>query len=195
MFAPYFMANEECACCAPVSPIVEECGCITSSGCTDATKSKVRSQMIIDLPAISHTGSGRFNHAGGEFLVEWAATTPAGGFPQSGFGLFPCCNLFGAVIGTECGNEVIPFISFGYVPATVGSDIAVGYMINGTGASAILYAFNDPVSDPSSLPYDCTDMDYSWAYAGSSTSSATDCSGVGGKTRIISAHTIHILSV
>lgn len=194
MFAPYFMANDECECCAPISPIVD-CGCTTTSGCTLDTRSSVRSQMIIDLPAVSHTGSGRFNHAGGEFLVEWALTTPAGGFPQTGIGLFPCCNLFGAVIGTECGDEVIPFISFGYVPAAVGSDIAVGYMINGTGASAVIYAFSDPVSNPPTGTYVCTDMDYSWPYSGSSTSTASDCSFVGGKTRVISAHTIRILSV
>ncbi len=121
------------------------CGGATSYSCV-ATGTRctlnddlVPGSVIVTLPSISTTASGRFTTAGGDFVCDifFAAGHPdgVGDFLISGSFRHEC-NLFGASLGTECGKIVRPFVSFRNTVVSV-NQFAIGYSVESTSGNAV----------------------------------------------------------
>lgn len=117
------MPGYPCCCEEPPPPIAD---CAKSAEGPFCTGDTTPSQVIINLPSISHAGTGRFSHAGGSFLLDHYGSKAAGAdfVPigpaiggdsdpefQYGFGGRDAgaCAYFGSVIGTWCSFDVRPF--------------------------------------------------------------------------------------
>lgn len=80
-------------------------------------------QAILTLPAMSDSGAGKFSHAGGDFLIDpYSGSKPV----QTGpFGSPWGCVYMGAVLGTRCGESVVPVAGYYATSTTVLAGYAV----------------------------------------------------------------------
>lgn len=136
-------------------------GCVAPQECTGCGGSGANApgQVIVTLPSIASNIATQFNHAGGDFLLDFYGTQACvrtGGQVQEcatgaaiGGTTAPridpvnenpfflghsSCGYMGAIIGTHCGYDVRPFGVYCYTFSTFNT-IVVGYAIADTAAT------------------------------------------------------------
>ncbi len=144
--------------------------------------------------AVSNPGTGRFSQPGGDYLCDLFHETDhpdgPGRLRSDAFGAIESlCTLYGAIVGTECGRSVRPYVSFGY--NTVPNKLTFGFCEIWPGFA---FAFAGPnIPTPVSFPLaDCLNFDFSWVKGSSSTFLSGHCSGPGSVTATTSAGTYRI---
>lgn len=177
--------RRRCCCSSPIITL----GCFPVAGCLFPYQTTP--QLLIDLPPITNSASGRFNTSGGEFIVDYSPTgeTPEGNVFSANPGIpcnFPNCNFFGIVAGTECGINVRPFVSFFYPDGAGGCTLGVGYVLDvdrGPFGNTTLFAWRFRFPGGSGA-FNCLDLyNADLSITGFITNSARNCDNITGFTQ------------